>query len=168
MEKMPTMDKKNFLSNLFQFDVIKVNYFDGNYWLVPHFLQAVFSTSRAKWATVPYKSLKDLVERTNIIFQECSFSFNSDENFKHFNELMKIREFDFNLGPKDKETGTIRILKVDFLEIYFDDISIKYIKKGISPFYSEFFFQKISKINKNSNNTIKKIIWRNKKFENYE
>lgn len=133
----------------------KLNYIDGKYWAIP----SIFSLSRGGWVSIPFNSLRELIDINNLLFEEVIININGDKDFIHFNELLKLRDIEFELSTYIMKNKDFLILELENIRIIFDSKSIIAIRKGIIPFYSLTYLNNLNN-KKNLNNNKKEFFWR--------
>ncbi|UUD37234.1 Uncharacterised protein [Mycoplasmopsis californica] len=106
---------------------LRINYVDGRYWIVP----SIFTFSRRKWASFPFKNLDLLFEKLDLNIMPTAFNFNGDKTFKHFNDIQKKLGYLIKLENQNfSEKSTILLKIFENLFIKLDEKSIKLIRSG--------------------------------------
>ncbi|WP_027334323.1 MPN499 family protein [Mycoplasma elephantis] len=107
---------------------IKINYIDGRYWIVP----SIFTLSRRKWASFPFKNLDLMFEKLELNILPVTLNFNGDVEFIHFNNIQKKHGLNIKLENKElNKNSTISFKIFNNLFINLDYKSLKLIKKGL-------------------------------------
>ncbi|TDV24194.1 hypothetical protein BCF59_0144 [Mycoplasmopsis mustelae] len=128
---------------------VKVNQMDNGFWLVPSFLK-IFSPKSRNVALKHSFTLVDLIEKNDLQDLNIIFSFNGDTKFQHFNNLLKYRNYDFQLQlnqlSKLGEHDFFDWEVVENLIIRFNFKTIKTLYSGytffFTPKYFEYYYQK--------------------------
>ncbi|CAC13460.1 conserved hypothetical protein [Mycoplasmopsis pulmonis] len=161
------MDKK-----LESFEVanLKINFVNGSFWVIPP-VWKIFSPKRRSFISKHSKDLKSLIENEGLIHKEAILNFNSDREFKFFNQLQQIRKIKLNISKKlldivDKE-GFFDQEIIDNLYIRWTFKSIKNVFNGLIPFFSQKYYIALYNDGKTKVKDGQKVIYQWGKFGFY-
>lgn len=151
------------------FKKIKVNHMNDGYWLVPS-IYKIFTPKISTYTTKFCKTFEELVQYNNFLNRNIVLNLNGDKNFYHFNKIMKMLNFNFEiLNNKIEKMNVNEILvfqPLENLNIIFDFKAIKLIYSGLIPIFNLDYYQKLYQDYKNKTQQEKiEIVFRRFDFE---
>lgn len=148
---------------------IKVNHMSDGYWLIPSW-NKIFTPKSSKYATKFCKTFEELISYNDFLNKNVVLSLNGDHNFYHFNKVMKMLNFDFQILEnqiKNLDIKDVLIFKpIENLNIIFDYKAIKLIYSGIIPIFNLNYYEKLYKeYNENNQDKIVNLVFRRLDFK---
>lgn len=120
---------------------IKINFVNNLFWLAPSF--SSYFKGR-NFGYTPFKTLEDLINKTEIKNSNLYFSFNSlkEINYDFYNKIQKIKDLNFRLNKENlykiEKNGFIDDDSIDDrIVVRWDLKSLKWIQKGYLPFFEK-------------------------------